>query len=145
MERRRERYMIINAWQHIEDQGKKLMGFEMNERARHRTIKNSQVKWSKKSKNSMIIDNSPGRKLMRLFNAIPGEIRDITGLKTEAFLKRELDRWLNRVPDKPEIDEYRTWTNSNSIVHQVSQAERVEEWKNISGDPSKGSLAHQCY
>ena len=32
-------YMIINAWQHIEDQGKKLMGFEMNERVRHRTIK----------------------------------------------------------------------------------------------------------
>ena len=52
---------------------KKLMGFEMNERARHRTIKNSQMKWSKKSKNSMIIDNSPGRKLMRLFNAILGE------------------------------------------------------------------------
>ena len=91
----------------------------------------------------MIIDNSPGRKLMRLFNAIPGEIRDITGLKTEAFLKRELDRWLNRVPDEPEIDKYRTWTNSNSIVHQVSQAERVEEWKNIRGDPSKGSMGHQ--
>ena len=31
--------MIINAWQHIKDQGKKLMGFEMNERAKHRTIK----------------------------------------------------------------------------------------------------------
>ena len=61
-----------------------------------------------KSKNSMIIDNSPGRKLMRLFNAIPGEIRDITGLKTEAILKRELDRWLNRIPDEPEINEYRT-------------------------------------
>ena len=93
----------------------------------------------------MKIDNSPCRKLMRLFNAIPGEIRDITGLKTEAFLKRELDRWLNRVPDESETKEYRTWTNSNSIVHQLSQAERVEEWKNISGDPSKGSLAHQCY
>ena len=56
----------------------------------------------------MIIDNSPGQKLMKLFNAIPGEIRDITGLKTEAILKRELDRWLNRVPDEPEINEYRT-------------------------------------
>ena len=121
------------------------MGFEMNERARHRTIKNSQMKWSKKSKNSMIIDNSHGRKLMRLFNAIPGEIKDITGLRTEAYLKREVDRWLNRIPEKPEIDEYRTWTDSNSILHQVSQAECVEEWKNISGDPSKGSLAHQCY
>ena len=40
-----------------------------------------------KKKNSKIIDNSSGQKLMRLSNAIPGEIRDITGLKTEAFLK----------------------------------------------------------
>ena len=32
MERRRERYMIINTWQQIEDPEKKIMGFEMNER-----------------------------------------------------------------------------------------------------------------
>ena len=62
---------------------------------------------------------------MRLFNAIPGEIRDITGKKTELF-KRELDRWLNGVPDKPEIDKYRARTNSNSIIHQASQAEGME-------------------
>ena len=53
------------------------------------------------------------RKMMRLFNAIPGEIRDITGKETEYF-KRELDRWLGGVPHEPEIDEYRTRTNSNS-------------------------------
>ena len=75
--------MIINAWQHIEDQGKKLMGFEMNERVRHRTIKNSQVKWSKKSKNSMIIDNSPDRRLMRLFNAIPIKLVNLKYLRKE--------------------------------------------------------------
>ena len=69
--------------------------------------------------------DSPAQKMMSLFNAIPGEIRDITGVKTEE-LKREMDRWLNRVPDKPEIDKYRAWTNSNSIIHQASQAKRVE-------------------
>ena len=42
--------------------------------------------------------------MMRLFNAIPGEIRDITGVKTEQF-KRELIRWLNGVPDETEIEE----------------------------------------
>ena len=47
--------------------------------------------------------------MMRLFNAIPGEIRDIKGKKTEYF-KRELDRWLNGVPDEPEIAEYRART-----------------------------------
>ena len=57
--------------------------------------------------------------------------------------KKEIYRNEDRVPEEPEINEYRTWINSNSIVHQLSKAERVEEWKNISGDPSKGSLAHQ--
>ena len=66
--------------------------------------------------------------MMRLFNAIPGEIRDITGKKTEYF-KRELARWLNGVPDKSEIEEYRARTNSNSIVHQASQAKREERNK----------------
>ena len=125
MERRRERYMIINTWQQIEDPEKNILGFELNERARHRTIKDTRIKWNKKSKNSTLIYNSPARKMMRLFNAIPGKIRDIEGEKTEYF-KRELDRWLNGVPDKLEIDEYRARNNSNSIVHQASQAERME-------------------
>ena len=108
--------MIINTWQQIEDPEKNLLGFEINERARHRTIKDTRIKWNKKSKNSTLIYNSPDRKMMRLFNAIPGKIRDIEGEKTEYF-KRELDRWLNEVPDKPEMDDYRARTNSNSIVH----------------------------
>ena len=93
--------MIINTCQQIEGPEKNIMGFEMTERARHRTIKDLRIKWSKKSKNSMLIYNSPARKLMRYFNAVPGEIRDITGKKTEYF-KRELDRWLNKFPDEPE-------------------------------------------
>ena len=39
MERRRERYMIINAWQQIEDEEKNIMGFELSERERYRKIK----------------------------------------------------------------------------------------------------------
>ena len=125
MERRRERYMIINAWQQIEDEGKNIMGFETSERARYRKIKDTRIKWSKKSENSTIIYNSPARKMMELFNAIPEEIRDITGVETDQF-KMEWDRWLNGVPDEPEIDGYRARTNSNSIVHQATQAMRVE-------------------
>ena len=63
--------------------------------------------------------------MMRLFNAIPGKIRNKTGIETDQF-KKELDRWLSGVPDEPEIDGYRARTNSNSIVHQASQAKRVE-------------------
>ena len=63
---RRERYMIINTWQQIEDPGKNIMGFEINERARYRTIKDTRIKWNKKSKNSTLIFNSPARKMITL-------------------------------------------------------------------------------
>ena len=36
MERRRERYMIINAWQQIEDEEKNIMGFELSKSERYR-------------------------------------------------------------------------------------------------------------
>ena len=51
--------MIVNTWQQIEAPEKNLMGFEMNERASHRTIKDTRIKWSRKIKNDMLIYNSP--------------------------------------------------------------------------------------
>ena len=56
--------------------------------------------------------------MMRQFNTMPGEIRDITGVKLEVF-KRELDRWLSKVLDAPDIDEYRAAANSNILIHQA--------------------------
>ena len=58
--------MIINAWQQIKDEGKNIMAFEASERARYRTIKDTRIKWNRKSKNSMLIFNSPARKMMTL-------------------------------------------------------------------------------
>merc|ERR1712236_49133 len=46
MERRRERYMIINTWQQIEDEEKNIMGFELSKSERYRKIKDTRVKWS---------------------------------------------------------------------------------------------------
>ena len=57
--------------------------------------------------------------MMRLFNAIPGELRDTTGVKLDTF-KRRLDKWLASVPDTPEIDSYRAAAESNSILHQAA-------------------------
>ena len=65
--------------------------------------------------------------MMRQFNTMPGEIRDITGVKLEVF-KRELDRWLNKVLDIPDINEYRAAVNINSIMHQAPHEEQVGEW-----------------
>ena len=123
LERRRERYMIINTWQQIEGQRENIMGFEINGRARHRTIKETRVKWNRSSKNSSIIYNSPALKMMRLFNSIPGELRDTTEVKLDTF-KRKLDKWLSLVPDTPIIDNYKAAAESNSIIQQASHSRK---------------------
>ena len=66
------------------------MEFETNERARYRAINDTGIKWRIKSENSTIIYNNHAQKMTRLFNAIPGNIRDITGVETEQF-KIELE------------------------------------------------------
>ena len=119
LERRRERYMIINTWQQIEGQRENMMKFEINERSRHRTIKATRIKLKKNSKKSSMIYNSPALKMMRLFNAIPGELRDVTKVKLDTF-KRKLDKWLSIIPDTPIIDNYKAAAESNSIIHQAA-------------------------
>lgn len=118
LERRRERYMILNAWQQVEGLRENVMGFEMNIRSRSRTIKSTRVKWNKDSKKVSTINNSPALKMMRLFNVIPGELRDLTGIKLNTF-KIKLDKWLSLVPDTPIIDDYKAAAESNSILHQA--------------------------
>ena len=112
--------MIMNTWQQIEGQRENMMGFEINERARHRTIKATRIKWNRNSKNSSVVFISPALKMMKLFNAIPGELRNITGVKIDTF-KRKLDTWLLSVPDTPIIDSYKAAAESNSLVHQAVQ------------------------
>ena len=67
-----------------------------------------------------MVFNSPAIKMMRLFNAIPGQLRNITGVKIDTF-KRKLDTWLLSVPDTPIIDSYKESAESNSLVHQAAQ------------------------
>ena len=65
------------------------------------------------------IYNSPANKTQRLFNCIPGKIRNITKVTTDTF-KRHLDEWLIKVPDQPRGGGYsvRVAAESNSILHQ---------------------------
>ena len=66
-----------------------------------------------------LIHHSPARKMERLFNILPIHLRRITGVKLETF-KKELDKWLLKVPDTPKIDGYGATVaaESNSIWHQ---------------------------
>lgn len=86
LERRRERYMLINTWQQLEEQKENLMDFEINDRSRHRTIKTTRGKLNRNSKNWSIIYNSPALKIGE-----PGELRDTTGVTLDIF-KRKLDK-----------------------------------------------------
>ena len=64
----------------------------MNERSRHREIKSTRIRFNRNVKNSSVLHNCPALKMMRLFNALPGELRDITGVTLETFTKK-IDKW----------------------------------------------------
>ena len=116
LERRRERFMIINAWQQLEGERENILGFKEIWAGRHRNIKSSRVPMHKNN----LIHYSPARKMERLFNILPPHIKSITGVKTDTF-KKKLDKWLVGVPDAPKIDGYGATVaaESNSIWHQT--------------------------
>ena len=133
MERRRERFMIINGWQQLEGIRENTLKLKTSERSQTRRIQLGDVKFYGKGGKRILpgvrtqIMNSPARKVERLFNHMPRYLRDITGKTTEYF-KRELDRWLmNEVPDQPKCGDYagRVAARSNSIIDQYLPGNRV--------------------
>merc|ERR1712002_922739 len=77
----------------------------------HRRIQLSSIKKYRLDRTVMLtsiqtkISNSPARRMERLFNCIPGYIRDITKRPTEYF-KKHLDEWLKGLPDQPKCGAY---------------------------------------
>ena len=67
------------------------------------------------------IYNCPSRKTQRIFNSIPGAIRNLTQVTADTF-KHHLDEWLKTVPDQPRGGGYseRVAAESNSIQHQAA-------------------------
>ena len=66
-----------------------------------------------------MIHNATARKMERLFNVLPQNVRNISGITTNTF-KDHLDEWLKGIPDTPRIDGYgaEVPTESNNIYHQ---------------------------
>ena len=126
LERRRERYLVIYAWQMIEGIKENILGLRSKKYGRSRTIWSPVTPWSHKGikiKHSMRtkIHNSSAKKMERLFNALPSKIRNITEKSTDTF-KGHLDTWLQTLPDTPKIDDYgsRVVAESNSIINQAA-------------------------
>ena len=98
MERRRERYLIINAWQQIENVKENMLKIETeNNRdqeegtlGRRRCIKPLTIPRTLSNGSRTMIHNSSARQMERLFNALPYKLQTVTGVKTETF-NRKLD------------------------------------------------------
>ena len=58
---------------------------------------------------------------IRLFNTLPKEIRNTTGVSTESF-KNKLDKLLASIPDEPVLPEYTKYrrANSNSLIDMIN-------------------------
>ena len=124
LERRRERYMIIYGWQQLEGLKENVLKLTASETRRDRRIITPKIPNSANGKRLTRVEkrqiyNCPARKIQRLFNCIPGKIRNITKVTTDTF-KRHLDEWLKTVPDQPRGGGYsgRVAAESNSIQHQ---------------------------
>ena len=104
--------MITNAWQLIEGIIENVLGLKDRTIGRSRRLVSTNIPLGIngkriKEKDRTLIHNSTAKKMERIFNALPREIRNITGVKTDAF-KKILDLWLQNAPDTPKI---------NSIFH----------------------------
>ena len=120
--------MIINAWQQIEGISENILGLKARTIGRSRRIVSTVIPFGIKGKkikekNRTLIHYSTARKMERLFNILPPNIREITGKTTETF-KKHIDKWLISIPDTPKIDGYgiTVAAASNSILDQVRYA-----------------------
>ena len=130
LERRRERYLIIYAWQMLENIKKNVLGLESQKNGRNRLIWSRPIRWifegrKIKHSNRSLIHESTAKKMERLFNCLPPFIRNIEKKTTETF-KNYLDKWLQTVPDLPRIDNYgaRVAAENNSIIKQAATVRR---------------------
>ena len=124
LERRRERFLIIYAWEQIEGLAENILNLKLSERgSRGRIITCPNIPWNIPKLHRSIIHNSPARKMIRLFNSLPAHLRNITGVTKDTF-KKHLDKFLKTVPDEPKLmdSKYsrRVAAESNSIINQIA-------------------------
>ena len=121
LERRRERYRIIYVWKVLENMvpniNNQITARDNDRRGRHcitPTLKRSSEKICNLHQSSLPVHG------IKLFNAMPKHIRDMTNVSIAKF-KRALDAHLALIPDHPLIVGYtaRKQTVNNSIVNNM--------------------------
>ena len=147
MERRRDRYYVIYAWQQIRGKKENVMGLELNERGRTR-IRYDSIPYYGDSHERVAgsswtkLLQSPKDKATKMFNCIPDYLKDMGKDKdctTETF-KRALDNYLKTVPDQPNLVGYGGGSNEghNSLDMQARFARRTTANQVSRGEPEEG-------
>ena len=137
LQRRRERYQIIYLWSILEGQvpnilsnGTNLIKTQSDINSRlGRTI---QTRPLRNTRFSNLRFNSLPFHGARLFNRLPKDVRNITGLPKMTF-KNSLDSLLSHINDEPQLLQYSNsnQVQSNSLLHQKFQ---VQEQPNRCGE-----------
>ena len=115
VQRRVERYQILYIWNSVENGNRFSLSFSNPE---SRTGRKIQINRNESA-------NSPLLRMKKLFNVLPKELRNSTGISLMSF-KNALDKWLLRVPDEPNVPDYWKFitADSNSLIHQITYIRR---------------------
>ena len=121
-ERRRDRYMAIFIWKVamglVEGYDMKFSG-ETSRRGREcsvaNIVRNAPISVRKAREGSLSVKGA------RIFNLLPIELRNLESQKVHYF-KKELDKFLSKVPDQPTIAEEGRAAETNCLLHQIPMA-----------------------
>ena len=119
LERRRDQFLIINAWQQLEGDRENILKLRTSKEGRRKCIRLATIPITLDNRYRTIIQHSTARQMERLYNALPYRLQNIRGVKTDTF-KKHLDRWLRDILDTPKIDNYGASVSAetNSITKQ---------------------------
>ena len=127
LQRRRERFMIIYVWRIVEGQvpnvGSRQKGIRYtNHIRRGRTCIVGRLNKRAPCYVRHLKDASVTIHGTRLFNLLPADIRNLSGCNVDRF-KNRLDRYLERVPDEPQIHDYTAQrrAESNSLIDMAKK------------------------
>ena len=122
-ERRRERYRIIFVWKVLQGL---VHGYPIPNRQsprRGRLVDVAKFCSSAPAAVKKAREASLSVHGAKLFNILPRHIRDISTGTTDQF-KRELDSWLECIPDQPTIQGRQRAAKTNSLLDQVAYCSR---------------------
>ena len=128
LERRRERYRVINIWKILEGlvpnvgEHVKTVQSERSDRYGRRchipTINRTSPAYVQTLKEATLSVHGT-----KLFNALPKHLRNLSHCSVTKF-KTELDAFLQHIPDEPQVPGYTAFrqAESNSLVHMIQLA-----------------------